>query len=426
MISLHEYITEAGFNIGVGFTEEQALAQFQIIKKNLDKSDIEGLDQITGFLYGLWNTDHENTPQMIPYRFGNRSVKIARIYEVIKEDLFDFLRRKNIKFKITKKGFSCCGITFEWGDGSMFVNRSGKGLDYEDTIIKELITLVQTIGGAHKEKKLSKTDLANIVEDKSLHHLFPLYLEGALDEVLDMFIKDPGIDLSTVIVKTGDSNTQRNRKGQLFDKDFNITESDMKAVLDESGYIISDVTINTAHKVYISVKMKSSQLSGINYQWALEKNDAMWKGIADGKTFDDVKDAPDMKALINFCNVVGIDVVDIYDKYTKIVNQEKIDKEIKLGKHYDGKKLGILFQKLIGGNYWYTKPDKVLFVPAENKHWAFDIDRATMADSGKRISIRGRINGIDVELEFRTDGHGLWPYRLFPRTDVPALINTME
>lgn len=308
----------------------------------------------------------------------------------------------------------------------MFNNRSIKGLGYENTVIEELILFITIIAGAHKERKLSETDLKTIVDNKTLYHLFPLYLNGALDGVLDMFIKDPRMDLTTVITKTGNADTKRNRKGQLFDKDFNITSSDMKDVLDESGSIIADITINSKPEVYISVKMKSSQLSGVNYQYALEKNEDMWNGIKAGKSFNDVKDEPDMKALINFCNVCGIDTEDVYNKYTCIFNHEKIDKNIKLGKRYDGKKLGILFQKLIGGNYWYIKPEHVLFVHAENNNWKFNISNATIAETGKRISIQGDIEGVAVELEFRTDGHGVWPYRLFPRTHVADLINKLQ
>ena len=142
--------------------------------------------------------------------------------------------------------------------------------------------------------------------------------------------------------------------------------------------------------------------------------------------FDDVKDEPDMKALINFCNVVGIDAEDVYEKYTCLVNNKKIDKDIKLSGRYDGRKLGILFQKLVGGNYWYVKPEKALFVPAKYDHWEFNVSKATIAPTGKRISIQGTIEGVPVELEFRTDGHGAWPYRLFPRTDVQKIINKLQ
>lgn len=417
---------EAGFSVGAGFSEEQVMSQFNIIRTNNSESNIHDLGLLTGFVYDIWETDFESNPQLIPFRFGDKSVKLGRAYEVVKEDLYKFLNANKVNYIITKDGFKIGGIKVEWGNGSMFNNRSIKGLGYEDTIIDELILLITTIAGAHKEKRLSETDLKTVVDNRMLHHLFPLYLGGALDKVLDMFIKDPGMDLKSIITKTGDSGTQRNRKGQLFDNEFNITDSDMEDVLKESGSIIADITIKTRPEVYISVKMKSSQLSGVNYQYALEKNRDMWNGIKAGKSFDDVKDKPDMKALINFCDVCGIDVEDVYNKYTCIANNEKIDKNIKLGKRYDGKKLGTLFQKLVGGNYWYTKPEHVLFVPVENNNWEFTVSKATIADTGKRISIQGDIEGVAVELEFRTDGHGVWPYRLFPRTNVPNLISKLQ
>lgn len=423
---LLNYVMEAGFSIGAGFSEEQVMAQFNIIKTNNSESNISDLELLTGFVYGIWETNFESNPQLIPFRFSDKSAKLSRAYEVIKDDLFRFLDGKKVTYKISKSGFKVGGIRFEWGEGSMFNNRSIKGLGYENTVIEELILFITIIAGAHKERKLSETDLKTIVDNKTLYHLFPLYLNGALDGVLDMFIKDPRMDLTTIITKTGNVDTKRNRKGQLFDKDFNITSSDMKDVLDESGSIIADITINSKPEVYISVKMKSSQLSGVNYQYALEKNEDMWNGIKAGKSFNDVKDEPDMKALINFCNVCGIDTEDVYNKYTCIFNHEKIDKNIKLGKRYDGKKLGILFQKLIGGNYWYIKPEHVLFVHAENNNWKFNISNATIAETGKRISIQGDIEGVAVELEFRTDGHGVWPYRLFPRTHVADLINKLQ
>lgn len=426
MIPLYEYIMESGYTIGAGFSEDQVISQFNIIKTNNSDSNIRDLELLTGFVYGIWETNFDSKPQLIPFRFSDKSVKLGRAYEGSKEDIFKFLNTKKVSYTVTKDGFKIGGIKVEWGDGSMFNNRSIKGLGYEDTIIEELILFIITIHGAHKEKRLTEADLNNIVENRMLHHLFPLYLGGALDKVLDMYIKDNSMDLHTVITKTGDKGTQRNRKGQLFDKDFNITDSDMKDVLEESGSIIADVTIKTKPEVYISVKMKSSQLSGVNYQYALEKNEDMWNGINAGKSFDDVKDEPDMKALINFCDVCGIDVEDIYNKYTCIANHEKFDKNIKLGKRYDGKKLGILFQKLVGGNYWYTKPEHVLFVPAENNNWEFTVSKATIAETGKRISIQGTIEGVAVELEFRTDGHGAWPYRLFPRTHVPDLISKLQ
>ena len=424
MQPLYEYIMEAGFSIGAGFSEEQVMAQFGIIRTNNSEKNINDLSMLVGFLYNIWETDFESNPKLIPFRFGDRSVKIARPYLINKDDLFDFLDRKNVSYKVTKDGFSLGGIRFEWGDGSMFNNRAGKGLEYEDTVIRNMIYFIQVIAPYHKERKLSEADLKTIVEDQSLHNFFPLYTGGALNKVLDMY--EDGVDLSTVITKTGSKGTQRNSKGQLFDRYFNITSSDIEDVLEESGNIIADVTIKSDPDVYISVKLKSAQLSGVYYQYALEKNEDMWNGIKAGKSFDDVKDEPDMKALINFCNVVGIDAEDVYEKYTCLVNNKKIDKDIKLSRRYDGRKLGILFQKLVGGNYWYVKPEKALFVPAKYDHWEFNVSNATIAPTGKRISIQGTIEGVPVELEFRTDGHGAWPYRLFPRTDVQKIINKLQ
>ena len=53
----YEYIMKAGFSIGAGFSEEQVMAQFNIIRTNNSEKNINDLSMLVGFLYNIWETD---------------------------------------------------------------------------------------------------------------------------------------------------------------------------------------------------------------------------------------------------------------------------------------------------------------------------------------------------------------------------------
>ena len=99
---------------------------------------------------------------------------------------------------------------------------------------------------------------------------------------------------------------------------------------------------------------------------------------------------------------------------------------VRIDANYNPKLLGCLIQKLVGGNYWYTKPEYSIFVNDKNAKLSFNVDKAHVTDSGKGVNIEGTINGLPCKIIFRTSGSGIWPYRIFPMINVPKLINIVS
>jgi hypothetical protein len=432
--TITSYICEGVFNYAPA-TAEEARAYFNSIGRSIkrDNKTIKTGElvptEFIDLMFNIWIDNFEKEPNKIPFRCDGKSVKLSASYEIYKDDILGLQDNiDNCKINFTTGKFTINDYTIKFGEGSLKGVTSAKGLSYEDTVVEQLIKTVELIAGKHSEGRLTKKDFEETITDKTLHCLYNMYDAGHLDEVLELYInsKDNPIDLSTIIIKTGGGNTKRNSNGEIFDSEFNVTNSDIETVLEDSGNIIADVTINTKTPVYISVKMKSSQLSGVMYKKAIAQNETFKNAVMSNETWDDIKTAKEMVPFINFFNVLGIVPSDIFTAYKQIYSgKSSKDIELTLNKNYDPTLLGCVFQKLLGGNYWYVKPGICEYVDYKDAGLKFNIDKASITSTGKGISVIGNINGLKAHVNFRTDGDrtvGPYPYRLFPQISVPDLI----
>lgn len=432
--TITSYICEGVFNYAPA-TPEEARTYFNSIGKKVkyDGKTVKAGElvptEFIDLMFNIWIDNFEKAPEKIPFRCDGKSVKLSTFYEIYKNDILDLQNNiDNCKVSLPAGKIYINDFAIKFGEGSLKGNRAQKGLSYEDILVNQLIQTVELIAGKHSEGKLTKQDFEDTIADKTLHCLYNMYEAGHLDEVLDMYIssKDNPIDLSTIIVKTGGGNTKRNSNGEIFDTEFNVTDSDIEQVLNKSGNIIADITINTNNPVYISAKMKSSQLSGVMYRKAIAQNETFKNAIMSNESWDDIKDAKEMVPFINFFNVLGIIPADVFVAYKQIYSG-KTSKDITLSidKKYKPESLGCIFQKLLGGNYWYVKPGICEWVTDKNAKLKFNINHASITSTGKGISVNGDVNGVKAEVNFRTDGDhavGPYPYRLFPKISVPDLI----
>lgn len=380
------------------------------------------------YIYSIWEDNFDKDPNKIPFRCDGKNIKLTPFYECFLNDILK-LQNKNLKIDTFADKFKVNGCNIIWGNGSLKGNRAEKGLSLEDEVVSQLIRIVELISGAHSNGKLSEKDFKERVGESKLYSWFDFYDKGGLNDVLEMYEKDPDMDLSKIIIKTGAGNTHRNDHNELFDNDFNITSSDIVKVLKDSGAIIADVTIDTKNPSYISVKMKSSQLSGVSYRTAIANNETFKEAVTSHDSWDDIKDSKDMVSYINLCNVMGLYPEDVFEKYKGIYSGNSGDLNLKINPKYDPSLLGCLFQKLLGGNYWYSKPGICEYVGYSDAKLKFNVQKANLSDSGKCITIKGDVDGIKAELTFRTDGAkaiGPWPYRMFPKISVSDLIKNID
>lgn len=431
--SINGFITEGVYNYAPK-TPEECRTYFNSIGRKTKQNGntiLQGQLVPTEFIdlmYNIWIDNFESEPDKIPFRCDGKHVKLSPFYELYKEDILTLKENiDDLQLDIVPGKIHINGITILFGNGSLKGVRSSKGLSYEDDVIKQLIKIIELIAGKHIDKKLSQEEFNETVSDKVLFPFYNMYEQGALDEVLDLYIKskDNPIDLTNIIVKTGGGNTKRNSNGEIFDSEFNITSSDIEQVLKDSGNIISDITIQTNNPVYISVKMKSSQLSGVMYRKAIATNETFKNGVMTNESWDSIKSEPAMIPYINVCTTLGIIPEEVFNIYKDIFSNNSKDTSLSLNKKYDTKKLGCIFQKLLGGNYWYVKPGICEFVDYKNANFKFNIKEARITSTGKGITVTGDINGLSCEINFRTDGDraiGPYPYRLFPKVSVIDLI----
>lgn len=404
-------------------TEEECKQHFN--KKGFIKGDkipSEFIDR----MFDIWHDNFESAPSKIPFRCDDKHAKLSRVYQAHAKEIETLCKDLKVSFENDLEKLKINGVRIEWGEGSLKGNRAEKGLSLEDEVVDQLILIVQRIEGAHSIKTLNEKEFKNAVSDDVLKEWWPFYKGGALDDVLNAYHKDLDIDLSKVIIKTGSGNTARNSNNEIFSDDFEITSNDMTQVLKDSGNIIADVTIksNTGNPVYVSVKMKASQLSGVSYRKAISKNEIFKDAVINHESWDEIKDSKEMISFINLCDVLGLYPEDVFKKYKNIYSGKTNDVDLEINDKYDPKKLGVLFQKLLGGNYWYVKPGIQKFVDYKDAKLKFDVEKARLSGTGKTITVVGNINGIHAELIFRTDSekYGPWPYRLFPKISIPDLI----
>ena len=374
------------------------------------------------YIFNIWKDRFDNNASNVPFRCNGKAAKLGRAYEVYKDDIVDFCKQHNIKVSTDDESIKIEGVTIKWGDGSLKGIRAAAGLSYEQVVINQIVTFIETIAGAYKDGLLDDKLLNEMFDKKDEQHWINMYKQGGFDELLDLYIKNPDIDLHKIVTNTGSGKTHRNDNDELFDDDFVIQKSNIEKVLKDSGEIIADVTINTKTPQYISVKMKAAQLSGVNYQNAIARNKTFKSSVMSNDSYNDVENTKDMIAFNNFCETLGLIPEDVFNKYKDLYNGGIKDNNLEINKNYDPELLGCLFQKLLGGNYWYVKPGVCEYVDYKNAKLKVNISSANISNTGKDITIKGDINGLKCGITFRTDGKGPWPYRLFPKVSVPDLI----
>ena len=367
-----------------------------IYTETSDKADVDGFK---------WNT----CPIIIDGK--NEIMSIRRRYHYI----LDYILKHKQKFGLKVK--------LELHDG--FGTRADKGESYEGELKSQIINLLNFIEQHKNFKNLStlirqSKDFDNCIKD--------MFDGGAFDNILNALDKNPNLNLDKVIKLTGKKDTRRNKDNQIINTDtFKINTDNITQVLKESGDIISDLTIDVGdgNPVFVSVKMKESQLTGISVK--VLANEMVYDYITNkqsnklGKEFDDIR---------SFIECFGISFDDLMNKYKELENTGKCDTNLKLLNKYDKRSLGICVQKMIGGNYWYAKPKYAKFVGYNDAGFEFDVEKAYLAQNpSKSLYIKGYINNIPCRFVLRTDGKVLFgnlPYRLFIETDVKELINKLE
>ena len=346
-----------------------------------------------------------------------QTLHIRRRYEGILDDVN---KQKN-KFGLKNK--------LKLANG--FGTRASNGEDYEIQLKEQIIRLVNLIKQNEDVKNYVKLiDQPDEFGQEFDQCIKDMFKAGAFKGIFKALKKNPDLDLSKIIATTGKKDTQRNKRGQIINKTtYQINTNDLKEVLEESGDIIADLTITPGYgekPVYISVKMKESQLTGINI-YALA-NEAVYKYSCgdDTLSLDDAVFKPYKKFINNF----GISFKDLMTKYRELETTGKCDTKIKLIPNYNKAALGIMVQKMIGGNYWYAKPSYALFVGCEDAGFNFEVESAHLSKNhSKALTVVGNVNGVPCRFVFRTDGRDLYnksPYRLFIETNVKALINKMS
>ena len=428
MKGLYSYICESSseYNIGANFTVKDCIDQIGKNKSNLGSLSSRQLEIFLNYLYQLWEQSFQKNPNSIPCRFAknNNIVKIKRDYKIFMDQIRNFCDNSNIDFEVfiakrTEAGFYLGGkkgLKFIWGDGSFGGSRSKKGLDYEVILKNNIINFVKIITGDHPVK--SEQDLKSILGDSfvTYNNIIPIYLAGGFNKLIEGYIKCGREEyLRENISLTGKKGTKRNSRGEIFDlKELKFGDQNIETVLRDSGEIIADLII-IPDKTYISAKIESAQLSGVSLVEILN-NDTFDSIISGNENKGDIK----IKKIKTFIQDLGIDFDSLVDSIRNKTGKLDVASE------YDKSKLGSVFQKLVGGNYWYTNPKKSIFVPAIDAKLKFNATQATISKSGKTIHVKGNLDGVPAEIEYRVDGSGyIYPHRIFPIVDVEKLISKL-
>lgn len=444
MKTLWQYICEARspYNIGKGFSKQDCHKQFRDVIDS-DHIDTRILNGFIDLLYKIWDKYYNCEDTKIPFRFnGNGKVKLGRMYMfpgplgeieswVSKKFGNDYL----IKSRGDHPHIRLNDLYIYFGNGSMFGDRASAGLNEEGVIQQNIIKLIDDVAQymvSNGVKKINNKWNSSIYEHQDIAYLHPLFQSGTLNTIIYDYIADPSIDLSERIKLTGGGNTRRNTGGILWDSDFNIQTKDIEGTIKESGKIIADITIDG--DTYISCKMKTGQLSGVNYSQAMGTNRFFHSAIADGKSYDEIAGNSEMTGFNNFCKALGISPKELYDKYMEKNNTGSISSPVLKPLKRSSHTIGLIFQYILGGNYWYIKDNICIYVPGDDAHLNFNISDISIttkphkgSEPGKAITISGTINGVPASIAIRTSGSVYaYPYRIFPIINVEAFINSLK
>lgn len=401
--SIDDIMNEDKYNYGRGLTADQAKAELH--KESSDKR----LDDLIDFLYEIWVDEFNGIDRKIPLRFPEDvkgKVKVAREYEpFLKEDVELALNIMNHKFNLG-------GIEFTFGEGSLFSDRSAAGREYENNVANDIrILLLESVEDKERLKILKK-------------QYAELLKTADFKEAKEIVKADPGLVDRIIRVETP---KRRNSNGELWNSDFKIN-TDTEDI-EASGKIIADVVIN--NKIYLSAKIESHQLSGVRCAMVFDSNALFRKYAEESRSFKDEtsfnrsslsKNAP----FKNFCELFS---VSEFDMYNSLVPHNDSDRALTIlpQSDYSSSTLGLLFRKLVGGNYWVVKRgEPVKYMSSDINSLKFNISNAYVTKSGKSITFNGKLNDLPAAITVRTSSGEDYPCRMFPKIDIEKLIDLLS
>lgn len=398
-MTLLEYIMEARGFCETVYTADEAFRRLTHFGYKIEKTWIDNI-------FCIWREDYHEDEYYVPFRFNQneRACKLARIYftnpkleEICKELNYSIIKGSDSLYSIKIRNRA-----IKEGDGSIFGSRSSKGLGAECEIQRKIIDLIKN----QKDSCFYTGELKSILDS------------GALDSAIEKYNKTPDIDFNKLVKLSGKRDTKRNKHGQIVYVDtFEINTTNTQNVINDSGEKIADIIVDD--KTNISCKLKIAQLTGLNIRSIFDSNKTFIKAIKQNTEYNNIEDEKDMIPFINFCSSFGLNPEEVFNMYkNKTFGYLKIES-------YDGKILGCLIQKLIGGNYWYIDAaNNCFFVPDTPLNLNVHIKEANISNSGQTIAFKCSINDkVDGKIQFRTDGRGTYPYRLFPHFNVKDLIS---
>ena len=378
----------------------------------------------------VWISDWDGAKERIPFRFNNsRKVKIAHAYDDYRVSMGwpKSLHTKRIGY-----------ITVIVGDG---LGHGQGGLKFERDM---LYAICQYMASGCQ---LSETD---VFKDKAVESTIRRIHESQLRDILlgaaEGLEEDPSIKklsgkaladaLAERIKQTGGKDTKRHIADVFGDDTRKLDQKALydgrKSALNISGKRISDITIFSPNaekpeerEVYLSIKDTLAQLSGVVV--SPSKNGVNWMDEILGLDEDADIQNPSGDEFKKFWSAMGLDPSAVRKAF-KESERKRTSAEgpsetfIEFDKS-PSDKMGEVIQWLIGGNYWYVSPKKVLYVPDEPKRLRFTIKNAYITAAGRCVNIAGDLSGVPMVLVIRTsDRTRKYPNRMFPKIDVEKLL----
>lgn len=403
--SIDDIMNKDRYNYGRGLTADQAKAELH------KESSDERLDDLVDFLYEVWVDEFAGIDRKIPLRFPEDvkgKVKVARDYA-------PFLKA-NSEFHVSGNKFTIGEIEFTFGDGSLFSDRAAAGREYENDVADDVrLLLLENAESKEDKARLSalQVQYAKLLEDKEFKNAQKIV--KADPSAIDRIVK----------VETP---KRRNSNHELWDNDFNIN-TDTKDI-EASGKIIADVVIND--KIYLSAKIESHQLSGVRCAMVFDSNALFREYAKQNRSFEDKSsfDESDLSNNTPFKNFCELFSVDGFDMYNSLVPHNDNDRKLSIKSQSENSSstLGLLFRKLVGGNYWVVKRgEPVRFIGVNNaSSLKFTIDDAYITKSGKSITFSGKLNDLPASIIVRTSNGEDYPCRMFPKVDIEKLIDLLS
>jgi hypothetical protein len=355
--------------------------------------------------------------------------------------------QKQLSFNLDNniRGIYCRLHNTNYDDEGNVLDRAAQGLAQEQQDLFDLKSFCVTISDCNSDEDLLK----NVLNDPQYSRFIELYNTGCLNDAIEEGSKKVADEDWKSIYLSGFTNTRRNSNNEILGNNYKFSDTTTKDVLEKSGSKIADITIKSASSfTYISCKLKQSQLSGVSFNAIMSGNEVFKNGITNNLDFEDInKNSPYMDYLENFWRNFGVSSKDIYNRYRYLAHKDDANIETELNPeeiYIDinqkdlEKNISTFIVKVIGGNYWYLKPDFMCFIPDTlNNYVKFIFENNSIpivhiSKTGKTIIIRGKICTSNIKTEckiiFRTKGgNGHLPYDCSVQiTDINDLLKSIK